>query len=382
MNRLIKMTRSIVNSRILGNRREMSTNLLFYFLVVVAMLLAGRGAAENSPVINLGYPMEILGFYTEDEPPLPGSSAALNENAGNLTYIAPFYYRIKKGGGIEIFGDVPESQINKVVTGAHQKNVKVLALVHNLLYGRAGVGKQAAHGILKNTGTRRRFIEDILAVVKKAGFDGVNLDLEDIYYSDKNNFSALVREMKQSLPAGLVLTVCVPAETGEFIPGGWSRNFDYRSIGEWADRVVVMAYDEHGYSSGPGPIAAVGWVERVIDYTMANIPGEKVLLGVPAYGFDWNGDRPRPKYLSYQTAQQTAGDVGAVPVFNGTEGVPKFEYEKEDAKHEVWFEDAQSFQVKAELAKNRGLKGLAIWRLGMEDPGAWKYVNTEINVIK
>ena len=109
------------------------------------------------------------------------------------------------------------------------------ALIHNLLYGRRGVGKQAAHGILKNTGTRRQFIEDTLEVVKKAGFDGVNLDIEDINYSDKNNFSALVREMKQSLP---------------------------------------------------------------------------------------------------------------------------------------------------ELARNRGLKGLAIWRLGMEDPGVWKYVNTEINVIK
>lgn len=87
----------------------------------------------------------------------------------------------------------------------------------------------------------------MLATVQSAGFDGVNIDIEDINYSDRDNFSAL-----------------------------------------------VMTYDEHGYVTGPGPVASAKWVDKVIKYTVSVIPQNKVLLGIPAYGFDWTVDKRSP----------------------------------------------------------------------------------------
>jgi len=328
--------------------------------------------------------MEILGFYTEPEPPLSGSYGIMQQHSGDLTYIAPFYYRIgDKSGRVEKWHGITDAQVKNVVDSAHKKNVRVLALVHNLLYGQSGVGRQVAHQVLQDAQSRGEFITSLLATVQSADFDGVNIDIEDINYSDRDNFSALVRETKKAFESyGLLVTVSVPPETGQLIPGSWARNFDYKEIGKWADRVAVMTYDEHGYVTSPGPVASTKWVDKVIKYTVSVIPQDKVLLGIPAYGFDWTVDKRSPRYLSYKLAMDVAGSNGVKPEFDQVGEVPYITYAANGEKHQVWFEDARSFKIKADLARKWGLRGLAIWRLGMEDPAIWKSIGRDFTVAK
>jgi len=385
------------------NRREKTVRICFYILIAAALGLplsgttgpwSGAGFSVEAGLTGsawsdhkTGNPLEILGFYTGDEPGLSGSYSVLENHSENLTYIAPFYFRVSlNGGGIEKMQGIGDRDIRKLVEDAHGRDVQVMALVHNLLYGRPAseeAGKKTAHAVLADSAAREKFIEDMFKLVKKYDFDGINLDIEDIFPGDRDNMSALVRETKERFSSeGLLVTVCVPPESGDFVEGSWAVNFDYPEIGRWADRVVIMTYDEHGYSTGPGPVASVSWVQKVIRYSVSVIPSDKILLGIPAYGFDWTVDKPKPRYLSFKLASETAERAGIIPGFDNRGKVPYFEYKDGAEEHRVWYEDEKSFRAKAELASKWGLGGLAIWRLGMEDPAVWEYIDGDIEVQK
>ena len=83
---------------------------------------------------------------------------------------------------------------------------------------------------------------------------------------------------------------------------GWGGASDYAALGAHADLVTVMAYEYHGSWSGPGPIAPYAWVEQVAAFAVSQIPPEKVLLGLAAYGFDWNTTSGGARYLGWPEA--------------------------------------------------------------------------------
>lgn len=359
------------------NRREKVITVVLYSLFAFCLVLLGFGWREPEVIPDWqNQPLEVLGFYTGSEPGLPSSEYSMVNNSGNLTFIAPFFYRIKADGSdIEKWNDTTTGQIKNTIKLAHSKDIKVLALVHNLLYGSSKTGQQAAHRVLNNTAKRQRFVGQVLQLVKGSGYDGVNIDIENIYPQDGKNFSLFLKDLKTSFAKNdLLVTVSVPAKTRDSYPGQWGQHFDYKEISKWADRVVVMAYDEHGFSSGPGPIASTTWLEKVIRYSVSVIPRDRILLGVPAYGFDWSEDGKNPKYLSFKTALETAKSQNVEPVIDQTSKSPHFNYQVNQNNHHVWFENAASSKYKIQLAQRYGLQGIAIWRLGMEDPGIWKLI--------
>lgn len=367
------------------NKREKYTTFYLQLLMVILLLLPVLGMKSpkqpNTP--EKTNPMEIMGFYTEAEGPLPSSFSSLSSNAENISFIAPFYYKLTRDGSLKKWAGVSQDQADLLISYSHQKDVKVLALVHNLLYGEKELGKKLAHKILKDDKSRQKFVNDTFSLVSEAGYDGVMLDIEDLNYEDRDKFSALVKQMKIRFSEnGLMVAVSVPPESGKLTPGSWAANFDYKAIGKWADRVVIMAYDEHGYSTKPGPIASRDWVEKVLDYSCSVISRDKIILGVPTYGFEWKTGNKVPRYLSFDLASKLADENNEIPVFNQSFGAPGFSYTKGGQTHETWYEDVNSFKVKAEIAETWGLRGLAVWRLGMEDPAIWQYVDEEIEVKK
>ncbi len=330
----------------------------------------------------------IMGFYTNPEGPIPGSLAVAQTQSGSLSAIAPFWFRLDRSGDSKIssfdnLGFTP-AQAREVIQDMKSRNVKVLALVHNMLYGSSKVSKELAAEMLATPESRKIFIDETVAVIQQYGFDGVNVDIEDINISDRDRFSSLIAEMSARLkPAGYILTVSVPAKVKEDKFNTWSAPFDYAAIGRAADQVMIMAYDEHGYSSGPGPIASVGWVEAVIKYALTTMAANKIMLGVPAYGFDWTVGLKGPKYLSYDMAINLAKQTKQTVLWDAAAKAPYFKYTGADGKnHEVWFENGQSTAAKLDLVDKYDLRGIAVWRLGMEDPAAWQIIRDKIQAEK
>jgi len=326
----------------------------------------------------------ILGFYVDKEQYQPSSYNRLSASGNLISAIAPFWYRLSPENGIDIWehltgGELAAENKIAVIEQARRNDVQVLALVHNLLYDGEIDARKLASEMLATSDTRRTFINQLEGLIKKYGFDGVNLDIENVYLWDRDKFSLLVKELYQRLdPQGYKVTVCVPAKTWDDRSNTWSGPFDYSAIGRYSHHVAIMSYDEHGYSSGPGPIASYGWVENVVKFAVQNIPPEKILLGVPGYGFDWETGRVNPTYLSYSQAMDIAVSRGAGIRWDDYAKVPYFYYWNYGKEHQVWFENASSLTYKLDIVNRYALGGIAIWRLGMEDPEVWSVLNSKV----
>ncbi len=331
-------------------------------------------------------PRIVQGYYTGAEGRLPSSAATLAAQGGSLTQVAPFWYQLdpRGNGNLVAHSHAFPEEMRQLMKTARDHNVKVLALVHNLVYNNNVNGREVAHRVFASEENRRTLIEKILSVIQEHGFSGIEIDLENIYPGDRQLFNQFIKELAQALqPKKYYLSVALPARLDEKRGFSWSDSFDYATVGHYANQVVVMTYDEHGVFSDAGPIASLPWVEKVINNVLREIPPAKLMLGIPAYGFDWNQDQPVPRYISYAIAMETARRGQKTVNWDQEAQVPFFTYTDENgSRHTVYFENASSWAGKLDLVAKYKLRGVAIWRLGLEDPAGWGVLKSKFPVRK
>ncbi|HEX6538523.1 MAG TPA: glycosyl hydrolase family 18 protein [Candidatus Dormibacteraeota bacterium] len=221
--------------------------------------------------------------------------------------------------------------------------------------------------LLKNPQAVSALVSTVVQSVVDGGFPGVNLDFEGMHAVDKDAFTAFVKSLAAALHGhGVQLTVDVVPH-GSTGVNQYSAAYDVPALGSAADFLDVMAYDEHGEGSSPGPVAGLDWVKGELTYTLPGLQAGHTLLGIPLYGRAWtNGSGSTASYGDVLSALQASGarvdyDFGAQTpyVVSG------------DAGTITYFDDADSLQRKIGLAHQLGLGGVAAWRLGFEDPAFW-----------
>jgi len=312
----------------------------------------------------------VTGFYTDPEGPTPGSKESMTKNIKMMDEVAFFWYSFDGNGKV-----VPTGKVDLKIKELAQKNgAKAYALVHNMnLTGKVGFNDALAHSVLSNPAKRANLVTNLVNLTTKDGWDGISLDVEKTPPGDRNNFSALVTELGKALKAkDKVLNISIPAKFIDYPADLWSGAYDYAAIGKSADQIILMTYDEHGLGTTQGPIASAAWVDRVITFATGKIAKEKIVLGLPVYSFDWGTAKPLiPDYLSYIQTVDRAKKMGVEILLDPSGKVPQFIYTEKGARHEVFFENVGSLRIKMDYALKHKLHGVAIWRLGMEDPGIW-----------
>jgi len=232
----------------------------------------------------------------------------------------------------------------------------------------------SANNMLLNPDKRANFTAGVLKVVRQTQADGFLVDLEGIAANTGPGLTALMKELASLLHAeGKLAMVAVMARTSAGAEP-WNRQYEYAELAKYADYVQIMAYDYHHAGSGPGPVAPPAWVEKVVRYAVSQIPSNKILLGIPAYGRSWchKGAKWVVSHLSMAKARQTAGKYG-VPIkyevtsdFNSEDdlGIPMFSHRDEKGvQWTTYFEDGRSWQVKLALADKYNLGGIAVWSM-------------------
>ncbi|MBO8164605.1 MAG: LysM peptidoglycan-binding domain-containing protein [Brevibacillus sp.] len=334
--------------------------------------------------------LEILGFYTEEEgPTLPSSYQSFVQNTALISDIGLFHFRLDRQNPTEIetFFTFTDEYMESLVDIGHRHNVKMLPVIHNLLYERGNqeVNKQVIRGMLRTAETRQTFINNVIELIRQYGFDGAHIDFEDVYLEDRQLLTAFYQELGRSLKQhGCYYAASIPARTSDQPTNPFSAPFDYALIGAAVDEFVVMLYNEHGWpGSPPGPPVSIGWMERVVRHTLTKMPASKITAAVSVFGFDFNLTTGRNTYVTYQMAVNRAQRYGAQVRFDEKTQTPTFSYRDEAGnQHEVWFENAASIRAKLLLAARLGIRGLALWRLGMEDPATWEMMQREMVVRK
>jgi spore germination protein len=211
---------------------------------------------------------------------------------------------------------------------------------------------------------RAELVSDIARAAE--GFDGVQLDFEAVPSKDYDAFFSFVSELKERI-GGKVLSVALPARIGEK-----SDYFGYERIARAADRVVVMAYDEHWSSSAPGPVASLEWCSRVSDYARSKVPIEKLVMGNPFYGRAW-ADKSLSRAYKYSGLSELISEKGIEKVER--QGmVPYFEY-SETVTVRAYFDDAASILARLGMYGADSIANVAFWRLGQEDSAIWKLIS-------
>ena len=215
--------------------------------------------------------------------------------------------------------------------------------------------------------TRSDLLNDIVS--HSAPFDGVQIDFEVMRAEERNAYLSFLSELKRKLPTNKVLSVALPARTAVA-----NDAFPYASIAAIVDRVIIMAYDEHWRTGPPGPVASIQWCKRVCQFAQKEIPGGKLVMGIPLYGRLWQRETIA-KALKYpETLSLWQKDK---PLVNRTAGqIPFFEI-KRTVSGVAYFEDMRSLKEKLTLYKGLGIAGIGFWRVGQGPAALWTVLSTE-----
>lgn len=227
---------------------------------------------------------------------------------------------------------------------------------------------------------RQNLIQNLLATVKEKGYDGVDVDFEYILPENREGYAAFVAELREVMHAnGYTVSVALAPKTSAAQKGLLYEGMDYALLGEAADSVFLMTY-EWGYAySEPMAVAPVNKVREVLDYAVTEIPREKILMGIPNYGYDWTlpyeKGVTRARLIGNVEAVRIATEYGAQIGFDEVAMSPHFTYWNQGVQHEVWFEDARSIRAKMDLVKEYGFKGFGYWNLMRPFRVNWLLVN-------
>ncbi len=273
-------------------------------------------------------------------------------------------------------------------------------------------GKGVMASILADPASRALHIQTIMQLATGVdgsgldGFDGIDLDYETFAFVDGRetwattspNWVLFVQELAVALhQTGKTLTVSVPPMYDTDRTGGdrgyWV--YDYPAMGEVVDFIRIMAYDYN--TSEAGPIAPIGWVSDLVGDIKEMVPPEKLILGVPVYGYNWPtsilgicpaDQEPRRQNQSTKSATALAASLGIVPTFDPRYAESTFIYNEQltgtDAAglatactvtRTVWFADSRAVFERAWLAERQDLAGIAIWSLGSDDELVWQAID-------
>ena len=228
--------------------------------------------------------------------------------------------------------------------------------------------------ILNQPAARAAMIENLAALCRTYGYQGIQLDFEDAPPSDRAPFTAFVTALAEKLHAqGDKLSTIVTAKYYNVMTGR-AAMYDDAALSAVADYLFVTDWGLHWTTSTPGSIDEYGWFKRVAEYT-ATLPNKsKFVLGMPMYGIDWpNGGGPgNPGTpIEYESIVALETVFGALPEWDATALSPHFSYrDGAGVHHDVWFTDEESIAARAQLAESLGLK-IGLWHLGSEDQRVW-----------
>lgn len=296
-----------------------------------------------------------------------------------LTYLSIFSHEVMRDGSLKTVNDTP------LIEAARRANVAPLMVITNLDEG--GFSSDLARAILSSEATQNRLLDNVTQILRSKNYYGLDIDFEYIYPADRELYNNFLRKATQRLnPLGYTVTTALAPKLSADMKGLLYEAHDYPVHGQLTAHVILMTY-EWGHTYGPPmAVAPVNAVRRILDYAVTDIPRNKILMGIPNYGYDWT--------LPYQqgTPATTLSNVGAVDLaaregaeikFDEPSQSPYFNYYDDNRKqHVVWFEDARSINAKLQLPNEYRLGGISYWTIMRYFPQNWLVLRSLYDIRK
>ncbi|MDE2590881.1 MAG: hypothetical protein KGL95_14595, partial [Patescibacteria group bacterium] len=262
---------------------------------------------------------------------------------------------------------------------AKEKNITLSLTIDS------GDSKTIESFIATPSANAKRLVKDSLPIMKKYGFSDLNLDIE--YTSDANNiqrkeFVNFLRAVRKNLPNQYSLTLEI--STLDVIR---NQLIDIKSVSSIADNIVLMAYDYHASNSFViGPVAPLNGAGIDSEYDVATavekalqfIPSQKLILGIPLYGYEWEALGTTPRLAAIpgsgvadsnfraETFLESCATCSAKLDINADEPYFEFFSDESNTNHIIFYPNQNTTKSKIDFANKNALGGIALWALGYE----------------
>lgn len=286
----------------------------------------------------------------------------------HLNVISPTWYELSDASGA-----VSSMASHDYVAWAHGRNYEVWALVSNAF------DLERTHQFLLNSTARERFIKTMIDEALTYGYEGINIDFENVYMADKEALTHFVNEFahyarKNQITLSMDVTVMGGSDN-------WSKCYDHEKLGQIVDFLIVMTYDEH-WASSPisGPVASYDWMLHHMSVLTNYVSADKLVLGVPFYTRVWreypsdsiaNKHRTTSAAIGMEAQNALIEKYNLELIWDETDRLFYATFFEADAQVKIWVENAQTIREKLSIVNTLGLKGAAAWRRGFETNDVW-----------
>lgn len=266
-------------------------------------------------------------------------------------------------------GTVASIASKEYVNLCHERGIKVWGLVDNMTYD------ISSYKILSVPEKRTHVINQLLEYASNYELDGINVDFESVPEEAGPHFVQFIRELCLAAhPQGLVISV------DNYVPQGHTLHYNRKEQGVFADYVIIMGYDEHtNGSEEAGSVSSIDFVIDGIDKTLADVPTEKVINGLPFYARLWNvtdtGVITDVQTLPMPNAIATVKNAGIEARWDDETQQNYAEWPSGGGINKIWLEDADSLRSKLEAMKSKNIGGVAVWQLAFSNDSAWEVIN-------
>lgn len=323
-------------------------------------VLAAAGILLIALVGQARAALDVLGYYFVEE-----SFDSLQGEAKNwLTQVSFDQFAIDNKGNVKGSVSPPNALRNA------SSKFQTFLCVSN--YGPNDFNGPRIHAVLMSKKATARLVNQLVTKAKQMGFTGVNIDFEAVPRRDRARLTSFMQTLSTRLRAiGLKLVMSVPAMSENNPNDDWSGAFDYAALGKAVDVLQIMTYDQHGPWGESGPVAGLDWVKACIDYAKTVLDPKKISMGVPAYAYDWNIATGKGVSVNQDEVEAKLPSLPA-PKWDATSSSPYVEYTSNGQKHVMWFENAQSLQLKGDYARSSGIGGVSVWALYGDTTAFWR----------
>jgi len=283
-----------------------------------------------------------------------------------LNVISPTWFKLSDNEG-NFTSFATAGYVNR----AHELGLEVWGLVDDFSY------EVDLYSILSSTTKRNYLVNGLVQAALACGMDGINLDFETIGADSGPHFLQFLRELSiQCRLNNIVLSV------DTYVPFNFNNFYDRAEQGELVDYVIIMGYDEHWHGSGDvGSVASIEYVRNGIETMVGDVPSQKVMNGLPLYTILWRttGTEVTDDYVTMVNQANMLAQMGMKTVWDDETCQNYGEHVSGDTTYQIWLEDLESIQVKLNVMQNYNLGGVAVWRLGYEDPAVWDVISGYTN---
>jgi peptidoglycan-N-acetylglucosamine deacetylase len=318
---------------------------------------------SSNAVIPVAQQIRAAYFVNIDED--PQSFYSLQKNMSKINMLMPDWLALGDNGTVY-------ENIDTMAYQLLQKNsdIAVLPMLKNF---RGGWDTKRTDILLNNVSQQSLFINNLVLTIKRYGFKGINLDFEEMQNAWLPNYYAFLDKLYHRFQAeGLTLA-------NTYIP--YNQQIDIKKVHEHSDILFVEILNQQYETQDHKGIAPLKWVEQWMNTVSAQVSKDKMVLCLPTYGMDWGKKGKEANQVSYRVALSIADEAGAKVKFNPATYNLECEYTDADTvPHKIFFTDAVTTFNQIRTATHYGWRGVAMHRLGHEDPRMWSFYDKDLSL--